>query len=745
MQMMKTNPMQKLPLALLTAVIAVAPISIPAQEPDDANIFGRDPRLERILTAIEQLQTHDSAAEAARTRKYIEDLKALEEEVAASGELDHVLQIRNEREAREAGKPTKPIDPKDQSIVLGLRKLRYYFEREVKALREGDEGVAQSGKQQLIAELATLERTLTAEGKIEDAKAARRAREHLEKGTTSSSASQTDEDWIVLFDGKTLENWIPTPPGKRHFFVRDNSIVASGSGGMLTCGSFELVGDFEFQAEVKMEEGTNSGVFLHTNRSGQSEKGAQLEVAIAGDAKNAGPNGFFTGAIYGAQGIADPGLAIGEWFVFNIQREAERVVTRINGEVVLDFDTSSQRQTSKLSGGYLSLQARSQRGAVHFRNLKIRKFSKLTNSANSASTIPAGFSSASPNRISGLPTNDRAPEFLGEAWSSRPLSGNWRWVSQANGEGVKKHRGPLDVFGESAWVEARHRDSKLVEIRATYLEAGFFMGAAKGQVDPDAPKVDPSKSWNERKEEFDARFGELGDSLVPTLSKALGKPKNISIGRGDLRKRILQFQSGDLLVNLDMQERHLIAVVIQPAELFNRLMRVEGETLSSSAAARENVEKLENGDVRIRNIPMVEQGSRGYCAMGTLSMITRYYGLNLDIDSLAAAGGYTEGDTKAPIGNIYSEAAKLARLRYDHSRKFDFRETKRAINRGQPILVWRLLGENRTRAHASLITGYNDKEETVFFTESWSNKYRHNPAPVELAEERIYSIFTFTP
>ncbi len=70
---------------------------------------------------------------------------------------------------------------------------------------------------------------------------------------------------------------------------------------------------------------------------------------------------------------------------------------------------------------------------------------------------------------------------------------------------------------------------------------------------------------------------------------------------------------------------------------------VASATLSSLKA---NVKKEENGDVYIANVPMVDQGQKGYCVVATAERVMRYYGAEVDQHEMAqmadsSAGGGT--------------------------------------------------------------------------------------------------------
>ena len=55
----------------------------------------------------------------------------------------------------------------------------------------------------------------------------------------------------------------------------------------------------------------------------------------------------------------------------------------------------------------------------------------------------------------------------------------------------------------------------------------------------------------------------------------------------------------------------------------------------SRTKAKANVAKNPSGDVWIRDVPMVDQGSKGYCAVATAERVMRYYGIAVDEHELA--------------------------------------------------------------------------------------------------------------
>ena len=63
----------------------------------------------------------------------------------------------------------------------------------------------------------------------------------------------------------------------------------------------------------------------------------------------------------------------------------------------------------------------------------------------------------------------------------------------------------------------------------------------------------------------------------------------------------------------------------------------------SSAKAKANVVRNDEGDVWIDNVPMVDQGQKGYCACAVSERVLRYYGKDVDEHQIAQMAGSTAG------------------------------------------------------------------------------------------------------
>jgi hypothetical protein len=208
------------------------------------------------------------------------------------------------------------------------------------------------------------------------------------------SAREKADGWQILFDGKTLDGWHPSPgpagggratpppapqpgtlpqvgsaptpcatsparsnvpPGGSHWEVVDGLLTACGQpAGYLTSDlSYK---NFVLSIEFRCGDETNSGVFV---RSPQETGGYEVQIW------KQQPAGYNTGAIVGtAKTARDFRFKPDEWNRFQITADGDHLVVVLNGETTLDV------HDARFGEGNLRLQY--QQFAIAFRNIKIR-------------------------------------------------------------------------------------------------------------------------------------------------------------------------------------------------------------------------------------------------------------------------------------------------------------------------------------------------------------------------------------
>jgi hypothetical protein len=203
-----------------------------------------------------------------------------------------------------------------------------------------------------------------------------------------------------------------------------------------------------------------------------------------------------------------------------------------------------------------------------------------------------------------------------------------------------------------------------------------------------------------------------------------------------------------------------------------------GERLSDTALrslTTENLRSEPNGDVFITNIPMVNQGPKGYCVPATFERYLRYMQIPADMYILAMAGQTQIGGgtslsnlIESIDGYIASQSRSMKQLK----ETIKLRTVKKYIDKGLPI-IWTMYSsreynkfvnersaqrlkvsdweswEDRTQsesrsqelrqdymsAHACMIIGYNKETDEIAVSDSWGPSYAVRWVPVEQAEQ----------
>ncbi|TAN38447.1 MAG: hypothetical protein EPN23_02635 [Verrucomicrobia bacterium] len=80
----------------------------------------------------------------------------------------------------------------------------------------------------------------------------------------------------------------------------------------------------------------------------------------------------------------------------------------------------------------------------------------------------------------------------------------------------------------------------------------------------------------------------------------------------------------------------------------------------TAAELKTHVQKADNGDVAITDVPMVDQGAKGYCAAAVTARVMEYYGVDFDQHQAAqVAGTNAKGGTKGG-GNLRDALKRIA-------------------------------------------------------------------------------------
>jgi hypothetical protein len=186
----------------------------------------------------------------------------------------------------------------------------------------------------------------------------------------SCSKKETNtNDWVSLFDGKTLEGW-KASERPTTFAVSDGMIAVNGDRahlfyvGPVMDHNFK---NFEFKASVMTKPGSNSGMYFHTayQEEGWPSKGYEVQV------NNTHTDWRKTGSIYAIQDVKDSLVRDDEWFTQHIIVQGRKITVKLNDKVINEY-TDPESDSSRLSSGTFALQGHDPDSKVFYKDIMVR-------------------------------------------------------------------------------------------------------------------------------------------------------------------------------------------------------------------------------------------------------------------------------------------------------------------------------------------------------------------------------------
>jgi hypothetical protein len=267
------------------------------------------------------------------------------------------------------------------------------------------------------------------------------------------------------------------------------------------------------------------------------------------------------------------------------------------------------------------------------------------------------------------------------------------------------------------------------------------------------------------------------DLIIERISNQLGEPDKQQYGSGrGIKQLIHRWDWHGHAFLLSTQEDEYVSLKITSSDVADNKGR--GERLSDATLRKltsENILIRPNGDVIISNIPMVDQGPKGYCVPATFERYLSYVQIPSDMYLLAMAGQtkigggtYLNAIIESIDGYISSQSRSMKHLR----EPIKIRTVQKYIDQGLPI-VWTLfssqeyndyanqrtikrlsvsdwkawaketkssarsteLNKDIQTGHACLIVGYNKETEEIAVSDSWGPSYNERWISAEQAEQ----------
>ena len=289
-------------------------------------------------------------------------------------------------------------------------------------------------------------------------------------------------------------------------------------------------------------------------------------------------------------------------------------------------------------------------------------------------------------------------------------------------------------------VYTTNNDRSVSRITIIYANKGDTTSRTRSQI---------RNAERQVKERIDAKLG-------------ASRRNNFSIGSLRVRADFWQCRFAKFYLETDKGEFAMLHITPVNAP--------EGRERVGDRNFADNVRRNDFGDVLIANIPMVNQGGKGYCVPATLERVFLYYGITMDMHHLADIGG-TDPDEGTYTDRMMDDIASLRRragLRSTDISSLSIRAIARHIDRGYPV-VWQMYStselngvysfsqRNRSNAasaqewkralrrvdiprstegpHVCLIIGYNRETDEIAVSNSWGQAFAVRWIPLKVARK----------
>jgi len=267
---------------------------------------------------------------------------------------------------------------------------------------------------------------------------------------------------------------------------------------------------------------------------------------------------------------------------------------------------------------------------------------------------------------------------------------------------------------------------------------------------------------------FEKALKQDAQSITDALTGLFGDPAFQGFGGGaETREQVKRWDWQGHAFLLSTPRDTYVTLRIVPKEFadnYGTADYVDADDLKALLLQR--VKRIDSGDVVVTDIPMVDQGPKGYCVPATWERYLRFLGIPADMYVLAMAAGSSQQGTNldAMVENVDSLVSEYHRKIDTFSGDLDMQMIARNIDMGLPLMwactihvpfektiskrmadrakvtdwnAWatqldagdaqeiaqEITGAKPAGGHQRMIIGYNEKTGEIAISDSWSKAF----------------------
>jgi Domain of Unknown Function (DUF1080) len=177
-----------------------------------------------------------------------------------------------------------------------------------------------------------------------------------------SQSSAFAEEWVSLFDGKTLSGWTTADGTPGNWVVEDGAITNSGPASHL----FSPRGDYKnflYRAEIKINDKGNSGMYFRTKKAKGFPPGYEAQV----NSTHRDP--VKTGSLYNHVKVLEMLVPPDTWFTQEVEAVGDHIVIKVNGKTTVDYVDPKKSFTE----GHFAFQHHDPTCKVQIRKIEVKE------------------------------------------------------------------------------------------------------------------------------------------------------------------------------------------------------------------------------------------------------------------------------------------------------------------------------------------------------------------------------------
>lgn len=188
------------------------------------------------------------------------------------------------------------------------------------------------------------------------------------------AADKDADGFESITDGKGFTGW-KINENKDSWSFEDGAFKAKGERSHLFfVGDEKPFVNFELKVDCKTSEGSNGGIYFHTQyqETGWPKYGFETQV------NNTHKDPIKTGSLYAVKNVAVSAAQDDKWWTQHIIVKGKTVTVNIDGKPVMEYTEPAGKEAGKdftrvFDKGTFALQAHDPKSVVYFKNIKVKR------------------------------------------------------------------------------------------------------------------------------------------------------------------------------------------------------------------------------------------------------------------------------------------------------------------------------------------------------------------------------------